>query len=293
MFTFIWNHPLNKNNKVKSIAKFLSWQFLSYITQCTIVLPWIDEAKLSLNKGDSGLSGNLYVGLMEYKDMLFLMHLLRDNFLFVDVGANMGAYTVLASKVCNSKTIAFEPIKQSFKRLLDQIRINNIEQNVTAKEIGLGNHNGTLFFTNNLNAMNKVAFVNKSNNVVEVQISRLDDEILNSTSCVIKIDVEGYEYNVVKGCQQLLRSKNVLAMIIELNSSSIEFGHSNFEIHELIIQNNYTPIEYNPIDREITPLTSFNQNKGNTIYVRDVDEVKQLVRNGKQFNIKTGINLII
>ena len=293
MFTFIWNHPLNKNNKVKAIAKFLSWQFLSYITQCTIVLPWIDEAKLSLNKGDSGLSGNLYVGLMEYKDMLFLMHLLRDNFLFVDVGANMGAYTVLASKVCNSKTIAFEPIKQSFKRLLDQIRINNIEQNVTAKEIGLGNHNGTLFFTNNLNAMNKVAFVNKSNNVVEVQISRLDDEILNSTSCVIKIDVEGYEYNVVKGCQQLLRSKNVLAMIIELNSSSIEFGHSNFEIHELIIQNNYTPIEYNPIDREITPLTSFNQNKGNTIYVRDVDEVKQLVRNGKQFNIKTGINLII
>ena len=205
----------------------------------------------------------------------------------------MGAYTVLASKVCNSKTIAFEPIKQSFKRLLDQIRINNIEQNVTAKEIGLGNHNGTLFFTNNLNAMNKVAFVNKSHNVVEVQISRLDDEILNSTSCVIKIDVEGYEYNVVEGCQQLLRSKNALAMIIELNSSSIEFGHSNIEIHELIIQNNYTPIEYNPLDREITPLTSFNQNKGNTIYVRDVDEVKQLVRNGKQFNIKTGINLII
>lgn len=293
MFLFIWNHPLNKNNKVKSIAKFISWQLLSYLTQCTIIFPWIDQAKLSLKKGESGISGNLYVGLMEYKDMLFLMHLLRDDILFVDVGANMGVYTVIASKVCNSKTLAFEPINKSFLRLLDQIRINNIEHNVTAKQIGIGNQNGTLFFTNNLNAMNKVAVNINSLNATEVKISMLDDEVPGSTTSVIKIDVEGYEHHVLEGCQKLLRAKSVLAMIVELNSSSIEFGYTSNHIHELIIKNNYIPIDYNPISRSIKPLSSFNITGGNTIYVRDVNEAKLLVDKGLRFSIKTANNLSI
>jgi FkbM family methyltransferase len=293
MFLFIWNHPLNKNYRWKSIAKFLSWQSLSYLTHSTIVFPWVEEAKLSLNKGDSGLSGNLYVGLMEYKDMLFLMHLLRDNFLFVDVGANMGSYTVLASKVCNSKTIAFEPIHHSFVRLLEQIKINDIEEKVQAKEIGIGSHSGKLFFTNNLNAMNKVTTECNSPNAIEVPISKLDDEVTISSNCVIKIDVEGYEYDVLKGCQTLLKSGDIIALIIELNSSSTEFGHSINEIHDLIIQNNLTPIDYDPINRTITTLTTFNQDSGNTIYVRDVDEARKLVMHGRKCNIKTANYLSI
>jgi hypothetical protein len=56
------------------------------------------------------LTGNLYAGLHEFSEMGFLLHLLRQNDLFVDVGANLGSYTVLASAVCQARNIAFEPV---------------------------------------------------------------------------------------------------------------------------------------------------------------------------------------
>lgn len=62
---------------------------------------WIEGARLMVRNGMTGATGNIYCGLHEFTDMSFVLHLLRPDDLFVDVGANIGSYTVLG-KVCKT-----------------------------------------------------------------------------------------------------------------------------------------------------------------------------------------------
>ena len=72
----------------------------------------------------TGATGNIYAGLHEFNDMAFCLHLLRSGDLFVDVGANIGSYTVLASKVAGANSITLEPVPQTFERLKRNVNIN-------------------------------------------------------------------------------------------------------------------------------------------------------------------------
>ena len=74
-----------------------------------VVFNWIEDAKFICRRGMTGATGNIYCGLDEFADIAFLMHLLRPGDLFVDIGSNIGTFTVLASAVCGSGAIAVEP----------------------------------------------------------------------------------------------------------------------------------------------------------------------------------------
>ena len=102
---FIIKHPLNKNRKLKSLILFINWQILSIFFVKKKIFKWVDNSLLIAYRGETAITGNLYTGLLEFNDMGFLLNFLNKNDVFVDVGANSGAYTVLASKVVGSKLI--------------------------------------------------------------------------------------------------------------------------------------------------------------------------------------------
>jgi hypothetical protein len=62
-------------------------------------------------------TGNIYTGLHEFEDMSFLLHFLRPADLFIDIGANVGAYTIFASGIVAATSISIEPISQIFEIL--------------------------------------------------------------------------------------------------------------------------------------------------------------------------------
>jgi hypothetical protein len=92
---FIRRHPLTRNAPVAAIVRFAGWQVASRM-RTEIVVDWIGGAKLAVRRGMTGATGNIYCGLHEFAEMGFLLHLLRPGDVFVDVGANVGSYTVLA-----------------------------------------------------------------------------------------------------------------------------------------------------------------------------------------------------
>ena len=189
---FIWNHPLNKNKRLQAIVKFIKWQVASRIHGGRLVFNWINESKLIVESGMTGATGNIYVGLMEYKDMSFVLHYLKENDLFFDIGANVGVYTVLASKIKNAKTVSIEPVPNTFDKLLDNISINRLH-NVQAINIGLANEKSKLFFTTDKDTMNKIT-AEKDKNTIEVKVDTLDSLALKyGYPKLIKMDVEGYE----------------------------------------------------------------------------------------------------
>ena len=271
---FILTHPLTRQNKLKALISFGRWQIAARLLGKKVIVPWVEDASFITAIGETGLTGNLYTGFMEYEDMLFLLHALRTDETFIDVGANIGAFTILASKVVKTKSISFEPLPETVDRLKDQIQINRINDFVSVRNKGVGDKVGALFFTNNNDTINKVSLAGGVDNTTKVEVTTLDEELDKDKKYFFKIDVEGFEYNVIEGGKNILSSQNTIAIIIELNGSGEEFGHSNQDIHKKIISLNFTPVAYEPLSRSLHILDSYNKNGGNTIYVKDVDLIK-------------------
>ena len=108
ILNFIAGHPLTRDQKVRAFCRFLCWQIKCRL-QREVIVPWIAGTNLAVRRGMAGATGNIYCGLHEFEDMAFLLHLLRPEDTFVDVGANIGSYTILAAGVCRARSIAFEP----------------------------------------------------------------------------------------------------------------------------------------------------------------------------------------
>jgi hypothetical protein len=99
---FIWNHPLNKDHKMQSLVRFLRWQIGIRALQSSAVCPFINDSRLIISRGMTAATGNIYVGLMAFEEMGFLLHYLRPGDVFFDIGANVGTFTILASKAVGS-----------------------------------------------------------------------------------------------------------------------------------------------------------------------------------------------
>ena len=122
---FIMNHPLNKKNKLGSLLCFIKWQLKSRLYKSKHIYKWVDKTNFIIKRGEHALTGNLYCGLLEYEDMSFVLHSLKETDNFYDIGANVGSYTLLASGVKRCKSFCFEPIQSTFERLIDNVNLNN------------------------------------------------------------------------------------------------------------------------------------------------------------------------
>src|SRR4051794_31843389 len=106
---FILNHPLGKKYPVKALCRFVWWQIqLRLSPQKFIVKRFVGPVKFYAARGLTGITGNIYTGLHEFFDMLFLLHFLRADDSFFDVGANVGSYTLLAGGIAGANTVTLE-----------------------------------------------------------------------------------------------------------------------------------------------------------------------------------------
>ncbi len=74
-----------------------------------MIFPITEKVKMYLHPCQNGASGNYYYGLLEFNEMAFCLHYLRDKDTFFDVGANVGIYSLLAFGHNDCHTLAFEP----------------------------------------------------------------------------------------------------------------------------------------------------------------------------------------
>lgn len=281
---YVTQHPLNERNKISAIVRFLKWQLNTRLNNHPILYPFTERAKLVVCRGMTGATGNLYCGLHEFADMAFLLHFLRPSDLFVDIGSNVGSYTVLASAHCKANAYAFEPLPATFNWLSMNIAVNSMSDKVKAFNMALGAEKGTIAFTNLYDTANHVAAENEKN-TVNVPISTLDDALDGATPSLIKIDVEGFEMQVVKGGEETLGKDRLKAIIVEFNSSGKRYGFDDNETHHQIMDYGFRPFEYNVLERDVKPLKTFNYKTSNTLYLRDVDFVRERLKTAEAVKV--------
>jgi len=88
---------MNRSARFAAIGRVIRWQLASRLMPGPITLPYVNGTYLFATRGMTGATGNWYCGLHEYEDMSFVLHTLKPGDLFVDVGANIGSYSILAA----------------------------------------------------------------------------------------------------------------------------------------------------------------------------------------------------
>lgn len=281
---YITNHPLNKDHKVNAILRFFKWQINTKLNPFPVVYPFTERSKLLVSRGMTGATGNVYCGLHEYNDMFFLLHFLRKDDLFVDIGANVGSYTVLASAHVGARSVTFEPVPVTYSIILQNININRINELVRPLNIALGSKKDKIMFTSSYDTINHVvAKSENAENAIEVMVDKLDNVLQGEQPSLIKIDVEGFETEVINGASEILKNEKLKAIIIELNGSGERYGYNEDEIKSTLKANGFTPHIYDPVKRELKKIAEFGNE--NTIYIRDVQFVEERIKAAEKVKI--------
>jgi FkbM family methyltransferase len=281
---FILTHPLNQHHKIRALFRIVKWQVSTRLNPYPVIYPFTGSTKLIIHRGMTGATGNIYCGLHDYSDMGFLLHLLREEDCFVDIGANIGSYTILASGHVGAKTFSFEPVPSTFSNLVQNIAINNIQQKAIAYNIALGSEKGKIGFNiSAFDTMNHVAEKSEAA-TINVPVELLDDVLQNAqVPLLLKIDVEGFETEVIKGSSRILEKEGLKAIIIELNGSGSRYGYDDREVHNALINLNFRPYQYDPKSRVLSSAGSFGT--VNTIYIRDLNFVQQRLSTAPKIKI--------
>lgn len=285
-FGFIFNHPLGKRHPVKAVLRFIAWQLQSsFASSKLIVKSFVSPVKFYARKGLTGITGNIYTGLHEFDDMAFLLHFLRHGDVFFDVGANVGSYTLLASGVCLAKTIAIEPAADTSALLSNNILLNNLKERVTIIRAAAGSKAGVTTFSKNEDTTNHIIPANnsESSDCETVGVVCIDDLTLANQPALIKIDVEGFETEVLRGMVNTLRQPQLKALIIELNGSGMRYGFNEPDIHAFLISNNFRPYQYDAFKRVLNQMVWYGA--FNTIYCRDISFINDRLKTAPGFKI--------
>lgn len=283
-FGFILSHPLAKKHFFRSSFRFMYWQLQKRLKpEGYIVKKFIAPVKFYARKSMAGITGNIYTGLHEFDTMSFLLHLLRSDDTFFDVGANVGSYTLLAAGNCKANTVAIEPIPSTFNILADNIELNKLQHKVNLVNAAAGDENGSLTFTAEQDTTNHVVMPGEvlSGTTIDIPVIRID-EIIANAPVLIKMDVEGFESRALNGMPLLLANNDFKALIIEL-SDTRPYGYNDNYTRALLTSHGFSPFDYDPFKRELIPITEFNRE--NYIYCRDIDFISNRLKNASPIKI--------
>ena len=248
-------------------------------------MPFVNSAVLVMEKGMTGATGNWYNGLHEEADMAFLLHALRPEDLFVDVGANVGSYTVLASAAVGARSISFEPVASTYARLHRNLVVNEVTERVTAHNIGVGAREETLRFSADDDARNHVVTGDYAGVVTEVPVRRIDDVLDGAVPLIAKIDVEGWETEVLKGMSRTLANPGLKAIITETNDVAARYDDAERAgVSEIMEQHGFQARSYDPFNRRLT----VGGTGHNTIFMRDIDLLQERVTAAPTFTLVNG-----
>lgn len=271
---FLWQHPLGRRHRLRCLLRAASWQLRSRLQPGPISCPWIGGTRLLVSRGMTGATGNLYVGLHEWPDMAFLLHLLRPGDHFLDVGSNVGSYSILAAGVCGASATAIEPTAAALTGLRANIAANGLEQLITIEPVCVGETSGSVAFTEDLGPMNQRAAPGYAGHTRQVPLLPLDELPATATALCWKVDVEGQEPAVLAGARRSLASPTLAAVLLEGRQP---------EVLQAMAAHGFQPCSYDPFSRRLTP--GADAKGANQLWVRNLPLVSQRLATAPAFSV--------
>jgi FkbM family methyltransferase len=160
----------------------------------------------------------------EQLESSFIVNNLKEGDIFVDVGAHIGYFSMLAARQRAKKVLAIEPVPKTYDMLVMNIRHNNLSDVIEPFNVALGSKDHTAKSVSSLGPKNHIEYqagnVHANLPTVEVEVTTLDNLLKNEQEIdkidFVKVDIEGYEYEFLLGAQQsIIALKPMILMEIE------------------------------------------------------------------------------
>lgn len=192
----------------------------------------------------------------DWEDLNHLRNRLKPGMVAVDIGCNVGAYTLLASSLVGSKgkVYAFEPNPQTHKRLKNTIAANKIT-NIALFNCGLSDSPGqlTLYPNTEPNNASATMVADGQTKGITVPVSTLDqvvDDNQIQRIDYLKMDVDGFEPNVLKGARQSLSRRIIRFLQTEFSDHWLSRNGSNPQkLYAEIVDHGFHDVEGTAIFR--------------------------------------------
>ena len=180
----------------------------------------IDGDKMYLDKNDALL---LSINeIYEKNETNYFKKVVNKGDIIIDVGANIGYYTLLFARLVGSdgKVYSFEPDPRNCKLLEKNVNENNYKNIILEKKAVSDKTEKCKFYLHEDTVGNSIQESNaKLHSEIEIESVALDDyfETKSLNPDFIKIDIEGYEFNALKGMELFLKSNNKVQIMLEYN----------------------------------------------------------------------------
>ncbi len=263
--------------RLKHIYFETKFRILRFLIKDKKYIKCIQGNLMILDLNDFGISKELAVSSIREKVATeYTYKILKRGDIVVDIGANIGYYALLEARLVgdNGLVYAIEPAPHNLSLLTQNCKINNYK-NILVYECAIGNNDGetTLFISkkHNWNSMivrEELEIVDQINVKTYKLDTFLEDKKIPT---YIRMDVEGFEYEIIKGMANLLSRDIPLRLFIEVHphimnkSDLIELLKtlkiSGFEV-ELIAKRENLYRDYNSINSLLSDDDFINGSKG-------------------------------
>jgi FkbM family methyltransferase len=204
----------------------------------------------------------------EIKELEVLQLFLEPGFIMIDSGANIGLYTIIGSILVGNKgkIYSFEPSYLNYKLFTNNIFLNKLN-NVKSFNVGLSDKIGEKlvlghdifdmdaekYVINNDNYSSTSDFLNLNNPREYFFTNTIDniviEENINKVN-ILKIDVEGFEYFILKGAYNTLLNNNNIVILIECaDHLAMRAGSSQSQVLDYLQKLNFEIVWWNNDDK--------------------------------------------
>jgi len=165
---------------------------------------------------------------------------IKDGFNILDIGAQSGCFSLAAKFYSNTKWFSFEPDSLNYSLLIDNLKLNSIQNvktyqqalsdNLGEKDLNIcSNHRGLNTLGNNLTRFSKENLIKE-----KVILNTIDNLFLNTRIDLIKIDTEGSEYDILVGGLKTIQKYKPLILLEYFDENLKQFNHNIQELDHLI-----------------------------------------------------------
>ena len=200
-------HPSHRGRRTAAIGTALKYELWTNLLGRPCHIPLGERSRIIAYKGETNPPHAVMHNPPNWPDMLVWRRYLRPGDLFLDIGANIGVYSVYAAE-CGADVISVEPVPQNAKRVRENLDLNGYRGEVVQK--ALSDQPGSVHVTADEDSYNHLV----DEGGIEVTASTLD-ALLGDRSAVAKIDVEGAEELVLAGGRKALGEHRIKLLQLE------------------------------------------------------------------------------
>lgn len=237
---FTWRHPANEKRRLSAVLRVIRFQALGRILGRRAIAPVGERSAIYADADVYHSARAMYGNPLDWNEMSAWRDALGPGSLFVDVGANVGLYTIWAADA-GAQVVAIEPNRDSRERLKANLELNGYAVEVVGAAIA--DSEGTLRMTTGLDNQNHL-LVSCTGSVAPasepVPVRTLDALLGDRVVDGLKADVEGAELLVLKGARRLLSQQRIRLIQLEWNRESLRLlGEGREPIAELLASYSY------------------------------------------------------